>query len=520
MLLCSVLSIFFGVSHQTYAANNVDNKAGNKVTAVNSQKQKSQKTSNSQNSLKPASSKGYEGFKVGLGLTYGLQKMHIEANKEFRDTSSSVMSSCYGGTASLAWQNRIKGNFILGIEGGVDFGSSKSARVGGILRNNPYVVARTLECKTLLTSMLNEMGRSMANNYLAVESPIPLVKEDVWKNLIGTFRYLGGTDKTADSDGFPSNSKVRNFITAKSNGLGVWDDDRYTQLADGNDHCYGYDNAQFADFVPKSIQNIRDFGESIAENGSDSALSAMRAIRNYTISYHPEVATILRYIGQNAMDSNGIKALAYNNDDDPIYDGSGDVPDLATCLLGRFFMADGLELRSITEPGIPADKLPPKGDDIAQMKTAINALLTLYHAPDGEPSYESLGKKESSASSWLKTRTSFGVCPYISVKLGYFYKELDACIYTKVGAIQLRGKVTPANDFYDIQDGKFRRFTFFAALGISKDIGDSFGIDVEISHAFKTAKKLRNILILNTYSIDHKVSLSKTSLKAVVTYSF
>jgi hypothetical protein len=50
-----------------------------------------------------------------------------------------------------------------------------------------------------------------------------------------------------------------------------------------------------------------------------------------------------------------------------------------------------------------------------------------------------------------------------------------------------------------------------------KNINDRWGIGVELSHAFKTKKKLRDIKIFN-YTLENNTSISKTDLRVLLTY--
>jgi hypothetical protein len=461
-----------------------------------------------------SSAENYSGISFGVGLNIGIQRNSAEANKEFGNRSSSLNSAMYGGTVTVGWQKKVCRNLFVGIEGGVDFGSDpKGIRTGGILRNNSNIILEESYRRDLLARIMRSIAGSVKIVQLNVNNPIGIVNANPWQNLIGTFRYLGNAAGSSNADGFPSDMNVRNFIIADSNGQGVYNTLGYLPAPGGGD--VSYNNAQLADFMPRVIENLREFGAHISgRNGNEALLAGIREIRDFTSARFSAFASILQNIAAGNITSPGGAAV--------LYGGAGNLSDNAANVIAEFIGGEIRYgrlfnfIRNLSEVGIPLGVLPG-ATPAEQLQSAINVILSIYNPTTGVFALPP-GVTEADIRNSVQTKTSFGVCPHVAVKVGYFFNELNACLYTKIGVIQLNGQVTPVNNLYNIREEKFRKITPFVAIGGTKNIDDNWGIAVELAHAFKVKKKLRDIRIFNRYTIENSATVSRTNLRVMLIY--
>jgi hypothetical protein len=129
------------------------------------------------------------------------------------------------------------------------------------------------------------------------------------------------------------------------------------------------------------------------------------------------------------------------------------------------------------------------------------------------------GMTRADIKNYIQTKTSFGVCPHISLKVGYFFNEMKANLYAKFGAIMLNGHVIPQNNLYGIAEEKFNKIAPFAAIGAEKNISDRWGVTLELSHAFRATKRLGDINILGC-RMQNRTSVSKSSIRVMAVYRF
>ncbi|GHT92859.1 hypothetical protein FACS1894122_07240 [Alphaproteobacteria bacterium] len=453
--------------------------------------------------------KAFEGFTIGAGLNVGVQKTSSEANREFRDASTSVNSTMYGCTVAIGYQKAVSGNFTVGIEVGADIGgASKSVRIGGVIKDDSSIAIAAnrdamaaerdyykagedyLKKERILRQMFHNISSSpnaFGGNYdVDTLASSHIVDVDVYGGFVRSMRYLGGE---ADF----STGNRNNFMTTPAGG-GVFDG-----AYDANPL------AVLADFVgERSINSIRSLGGGDLHDGYDK-------IREFVGAKFPAISDALGHMAEQpitAADPIFGPSVAHNGNVDT--DGnveSGNVHWAVAFQLHKFFA--GEYIREYPNIGIN-----PAGRNIEDLRKEIE---NLYN-PNNSDVRPPLNDNEIRAISDFKSKTSFGVCPYAAVKLGYFYKELNACLYAKVGIMQLYGHVAIMNDFIEKSD-KFQTFAPLLAVGISKMLNERWGISAEFSHTIKTGKKLKDIE-WKGYSIENKVRLSRSSFRLLVTYSF
>ncbi|MDR1236122.1 MAG: hypothetical protein LBJ96_03880 [Holosporaceae bacterium] len=129
------------------------------------------------------------------------------------------------------------------------------------------------------------------------------------------------------------------------------------------------------------------------------------------------------------------------------------------------------------------------------------------------------GITEADIKKSLQMKTSFNVCPNISLKFGYFFTEFNACLYAKIGGILLDAHVTPAANLYDVKEESFRKITLFLALGATRSIGNNWSVAIELSHAFRTKKRLQDIQALG-HRLQNDITVSKSDIRILFVYRF
>ncbi|MDR2781002.1 MAG: hypothetical protein LBB21_00880, partial [Holosporaceae bacterium] len=160
-----------------------------------------------------SSAKDYAGGYVGLGINVGVQKTSASGNKEFKNASESVYSTIFGGVAAIGYQVAVRGNFMLAVEAGVDFGSGpKRLKVGGELGENSAGF-QYLQRQHALSQIINSYFRYLSP-YLIPDMNGTSINRNAWSNFLRVNRYLGGaiTAGLVSPDGMPGPT-ISGFIS-------------------------------------------------------------------------------------------------------------------------------------------------------------------------------------------------------------------------------------------------------------------------------------------------------------------
>lgn len=104
-------------------------------------------------------------------------------------------------------------------------------------------------------------------------------------------------------------------------------------------------------------------------------------------------------------------------------------------------------------------------------------------------------------------------------KVGYYFREIRGCLFAKLGLIHLNGHVIPVNSAYGIQEEKFHKVAPFVAVELMKNINEKWGWAVEISHAFRTKKKMKDVHLFGM-KVENSTSISRTNVRLMAMYRF
>jgi hypothetical protein len=407
---------------------------------------------------------------IGIQKTSTREK-NIGANQR-------AYSTTFGLSTSVGYQG-VSGKFLLGIEAGLDFGSFPSQLK---ISNRPNENSiEHLKRHYALSQIITSYCRTMFPFALG---GAPSLDGSSWRNFLMFNRYLGGSNSIvgvggvagpftlANPDGTPG-SAISAFIHAPSNA----------------------GSPTFIDYVEQNTINSISF-----MLGNGNLESALREVRNYVVSSNPDLATTLRSICETSM--TGVVNSAIDDNDQ----GLG-INALAPTLLTTLFA--GGAINDLAAIGI-SNSAPLLGNDISRTKNAINWALA-YNGADP------LAASKLSAAQ-IKTRTVFGMSPYAAFKVGYFFDELDACLYIKAGVIQMKGRIVSLNSNFSTEENNFRKAAPFLAIGLGKKLQKDWGINFEILRSLKVSKEL-TISSPYGFSVKNKVSISKTSFSVVLTFA-
>jgi hypothetical protein len=267
-------------------------------------------------------------------------------------------------------------------------------------------------------------------------------------------------------------------------------------------------NAVFASFVGENtLNNIRALrGENLSAGFLD--------VRNFINDNLPVLSYVLGHMGEQTLHATSAFTDASGEDfeDTDINGSAANIPwDLGVIISEIFGTTRPFnELDNLTELGI--------ADDPVRQAALMEDIKKLYDSNFSEIVYNH-GVTESDVRKQLKTNTSFGVCPHFSFKVGYFYKEMNSCLYAKAGFILLKGQTSVISNYRLEKEEKFNKLAPFFAIGVSKMINKNWGVSAEVSHALKTHKKMSDIR-WHGYKIENNVGISKTAFKILFTYTF
>jgi hypothetical protein len=349
--------------------------------------------------------------------------------------------------------------------------------------------------------MFQNISDAVRNEPLSTNSPIYIVDGSVWQNLLGTFRYLGGTPGFSDTNGFPADQNIRNFMLSTSNGKGVYNINKY--ITESTESDISYTDAQLVDFMPRAWENIRELGTQVSGISDRNAVPVgMREIRDFIAARFPILATILQNIATDYI----------NGDEGTQYGASKKLADASANLIANYIGGYENVITDLNEIGILNSDM--------QYDDALDAIQNVFDPINPNINFAlPYGFNEANLRNSIRDDKTFGVCPHVAFKIGYFVKEANCNLYAKLGAIMLNGAITTSNQLYNISSEKFRKFSPLLAIGVNKLVNKKWGITLELSHAFKTTKKLRDITPL-AHRISNYAIISANCIKLIVTYNF
>jgi hypothetical protein len=411
-----------------------------------------------------SSASDFEGGYFGFGVNLEMQKTSA--------AEKSAYSSRFGGVSAIGYQKVLCGNCFIGAEVGVDFGSGpKRLRVYGQLNNNSDMFQQR---RFAISQIFSSYFRVLCP-YLAPTVPLNNAQIDgnVWRNFLKVNRYLGGSSDVGltNPDGTPGPA-ISNFIN------GAY---RLLFVNPGNEPL-----ASYPSFIEQHVvDNLTSLG-----NGNISL--AIRELRNFIVASNSDLANTLKSIGEN--DIGGLGGSGVTGAANPIN------PVAITRLLDLFAGT----VQNFNDIGIVNAAL--FSGDINRVNNAIRWALGngLLEVP-GANSFN------------IKTKATFAVSPYITLKLGYFFDEIRTCLYVKAGIIRLNGKVSSDNPNFIIKEDSFRKVAPLLAVGLNKNWSEKWGVGIELSQTIKVKKNL-TISTPYGYKINNNTTISKTNLAITVTY--
>lgn len=428
-----------------------------------------------------------QGTYLGIGGSVGIQKTQVDINHNFHGKGHSVHSAFFGGTLSIAYHKPVCRNCFIGMEVGADIGLGRSSTFGGVLQNQSYYMQRETNLRNTLSSMFSEMGKKMYTG--SIDSSLYPVKSAIKDSIIEVLRYVGGSDINLDSA----------FITAKSTLPSVYD----------NRTMEGYGNAKLSDFMPISWSVLQQLG-----NGNVAA--GLTQIRELVLRHYPNYAKTLSNFGSKDFHVTA-GAVSHNTALSGGQDWNTDIADNVGLFL-QGTINTGTAGNAISYDQLGVDEANMDGITFDDVKSDINKIYYPTAANDAELAIP-YGSDIKSIQNNVKTKATFGVCPHIACKIGYYFKEIHGVLYTKLGVTMLHGRVTPVNNIYGLQDEKFNKIAPMIGFGLQKNINDKWGYVVELSHAFKVKKKLKDVEIFGI-KLENKTSISRTNLRFMLTYKF
>ena len=434
-----------------------------------------------------SNAENFGGGYCGVGVSVGVKTTTADINSEFRNRSNSMSSAFYGGSANFGYQHRICGNCFVGIEMGVDFGSASKAKVGGVLKSDSYYIQNEYVKRELLRQMFHETANSLKTRLdpRTIGTYNNVISANVWSNFVNVLRFVGGANMNIQN----------NFVTDPADANPLFDPTTYNANA----------NARLQNIIGNTYARISVYG-----NGD--VFSGFQDLQEFVTNRYPICAAAFRNFAQQDLYDH-IHALGTVAG--TAAGGGTALPDALVFILHDFFSGSLLrtQLRSI---GVnPANMGGATWNDLV---AEINAILNPSAADDAALAVPA-GVDVRTIQHNIQTKTSFGVCPYVAMKLGYYFREIRGCLFAKLGLIHLNGHVIPVNSVYGIQEEKFHKVAPFVAVELMKNINEKWGWAVEISHAFKAKKRLRDANFFGV-RVENKTSISRTTVRLMATYRF
>ncbi|MDR3155774.1 MAG: hypothetical protein LBT90_01570 [Holosporaceae bacterium] len=412
-------------------------------------------------------------FSVGLGIGAASTNYLATSNTS---VCGSVTGTALDGSVSVGYQYPISKNCRIGVEIGADFGTG-----GKILNFQANTITGRQLNLQFTRGVLAQMLMNISNNICGFNVPwnardnSGIIHSEVWPKFAKTMRYLGGNSAILTSDEI-------DFIQANPNNDNVF---RINNTTIGN--SIPNENAVFANFVSNAIPNICTLG-----NGN--IISGMQQLRTFITNNYSH----LSYALANLASTNvyGILNTSVTHCLNPINLYAAE--NIAEIFRGQI----PEEVTAQHLFGLPEESSITLGEIAADIARVFNPSPSDNIAP-------------TNANPDVQVKTTFGICPHVAFKIGYFMEEIDADIYVKVGAMQLNAKFGIEGENIagaGIFGGKLRKVTPFFAIGIAKEITDDFHMNVELSHALKTKAQFDNA------DSRQNIDVSKSSLKVMLVY--
>lgn len=462
---CIMLLVQTNVSGSFYGAN--------KKISQSKNKKSNRQTKSKQNN--------YAGVGVEVGANLEYQRMSTD-NHDFRDSPNSINVVRYGGNLSLGYTRRFCRNFYVGVAVGADISGGKNKMwSGGALNLNSEFVRQNLVRRNLLRNLLGMISaRTCISTPMADIEYVPI---NYFNQLVNYIHYIGGASV--------SNPDFPRFFGAES----------------------------------VVFDQLGNYGASISDS-PDPLLAGLNDLRNFASEQFPVASQVLGSMASEGISSqNGTNCIIGSPGDESLSQYGSEV--ISELLRGDPTSEKGyycyMYLDKVSQI-LPADLLPDDPNhanlgltsDQRQLDTALRAINDMYYNDDAlltPPGVDADALKNK-----FYAKTSFDVCPHISLQLGYYFKELNGMMYTKIGAMELNGRATIVCDTDNVHTEKFKKWAPFVAVGFNKNLTENFGFAFELAQTFKAKEKLPTIRLFNRYKIDESVTLSRTIFRATLTY--
>jgi hypothetical protein len=309
----------------------------------------------------------------------------------------------------------------VGVEIGADIGSgAKRSHIGGIPKNESWFVKADYLQKT---AIIQQMFRGISSALWVDPSyrtpPAHwtqdnyIVSGNKWHSFLRAVRYLGGNVNTdipnlVNADGTPGNG-ISPFMT-KFNGGNVYDIDlNFAPFPIPNN------NATFANFIGENTIN------SICANADGNLSVGFRDMRDFICLNFTNLAYVFGHIVEHTFHATFAAFTAPTGNDflDTNIDGNDvDIPYYLGFSISEIFETTRpfAELDSLSELGVANDPVRQAAlmEEIRRIYNNLNSYYIYNH-----------GVTEYDIRKQLKTKTSYGICPHFSFKIGYFIKELE-----------------------------------------------------------------------------------------------
>ena len=342
----------------------------------------------------------FGGGYCGVGVSVGAKTTTADINSEFRNRSNSMSSAFYGGSANVGYQHRICGNCFVGIEMGVDLGSASKAKVGGVLKSDSYYVQSEYAKRDILRQMLLESFNAFDTHRGADPALLRVVDSGVWNNFVSVLRYIGGANIDI------SNPQLRQFITAPAHAGGVF--------SIGNPPNT---NATLRNFMGRAMDRITEMGRlEISSISVDQNLyHGLAVMREFVTTRYPLYAQALSHIADNDL-----ATISSVGQPGSHYGGASDLNGQSTYNMATFFK-NNMNILRVNYLGIDPATL---NED--ELEAVMNTIYVPTAADDAALAVPA-GVDVRTVQHNIQTKTSFGVCPYVAMKLGYYFRELRGC---------------------------------------------------------------------------------------------